>query len=284
MDSEEEEEHEARLRSEQRAIGRTPAEHAALETALAQRRRRRQRDKQDSENEYYRVLLQRQRREQQQREQREQQEQQQQRLATYLQQQQQQQQQREQQMRMQAGWLTVRRQQSTTTTTTTGFERALQRMRDRVEAEAEVGIQGPSPPPPLPSRVNAPRRTGRVNYSSRKARGAGWHRRGYRDSGDLWINVREGSYGSVKGRDENENETLRAFVRHVFDSWNACHYPEDWYCDLFFRKRSLIRLLVDLENKGVEEHEVIVRDYFDGGETVYFKVFNAEGEQQSQSY
>lgn len=224
MDSEEEEEeHEARLRSEQRAIGRTPAEHAALETALAQRRRRRQRDKQDSENEYYRVLLQRQRREQQQREQREQQEQQQQRLATYLQQQQQQQQQREQQMRMQAGWLTVRRQQSTTTTTTTtGFERALERMRDRVEAEAEVGIQGPSPPPPLPSRVNAPRRTGRVSYSSRKARGAGWHRRGYRDSGDLWINVREGSYGSVKGRDENENETLRAFVRHVFGRFVCC--------------------------------------------------------------
>ncbi|KAI0813127.1 hypothetical protein GGR55DRAFT_598586 [Xylaria sp. FL0064] len=47
----------------------------------------------------------------------------------------------------------------------------------------------------------------------RNARGAGWHRCGYRDHGMMWINVREGSYGHTRGMDASENETLTSFVK-----------------------------------------------------------------------
>ena len=125
----------------------------------------------------------------------------------------------------------------------------------------------------------------------------------------MWINVREGSYGHTRGRDAHENETLSCFVRSVFGgclllflhcgltepssdkmfhmltaesgSW-ATRYPEGWYCDLFFKKKSVTRLLVDLENHGLDVDLVLVKDYFDGGETVYFKLFDEEGEQRSQ--
>lgn len=63
-------------------------------------------------------------------------------------------------------------------------------------------------------------------------------------------------------------------------SWWAPNYPPGWYADLFFRKQSLIKFLAELECQGYAEEEVLVRDYFDGGETVYFKVYDAAGMQQ----
>ncbi|KAH9890215.1 hypothetical protein F4778DRAFT_377329 [Xylariomycetidae sp. FL2044] len=116
--------------------------------------------------------------------------------------------------------------------------------------------------------------------SMRNCRGAGWHRRGYRSNGCMWINVKQGSYGPVSGRDFREVETLKGFVKSVFRTWES-DWQDGWYCDVFFRKKSLIRVLVDLERQGFGDHDAIVNDFFDGGETVYFKVFDQDGVQQS---
>ncbi|KAI1272842.1 hypothetical protein F5Y07DRAFT_280835 [Xylaria sp. FL0933] len=136
--------------------------------------------------------------------------------------------------------------------------------------------------PTLPALGIPPGRKSKPAHTMRNVRGAGWHRRGYRDLGMMWINVREGSYGHTRGMDASENESLTSFVRSVFSS-RATRYPEGWYCDLFFKKKSVTRLLVDLENHGLDMDLVLVKDYFDGGETVYFKLFDEDGEQQSHA-
>ncbi|CAJ2509759.1 Uu.00g056590.m01.CDS01 [Anthostomella pinea] len=150
-----------------------------------------------------------------------------------------------------------------------GLEYAMFRMR----------AQAASPAPMPPTLKDPPRRRGHTRLSDRKARGEGWHRGGYRDLGDMWINVKGGTYGSVKGQDVNENATVKHFVWSIFNYWESV-YPPGWYCDLFFRKKSLIRMLVDPENDGVQEHERLVRDYFDGGETVYFTAFDSAGRER----
>lgn len=78
-------------------------------------------------------------------------------------------------------------------------------------------------PPERIHRAQRVRGVGPLNRSRRNVRGAGWHRRGYRDHGDMWINVKEGSYGAVHGMDVNENETLAGFVK-----WVACEFTS--YC------------------------------------------------------
>lgn len=47
--------------------------------------------------------------------------------------------------------------------------------------------------------------------------------------------------------------------------------------DLLFRKKSLRQLLTDLEEAGLEEGDVLVRDLLDGGETVYYRLYDEEG-------
>ncbi|KAI0593998.1 hypothetical protein F4775DRAFT_606896 [Biscogniauxia sp. FL1348] len=146
----------------------------------------------------------------------------------------------------------------------TPFERAMARVR----ALVADGTQ-------LPPR----REDGRAGLGSRSRRGAGWHRRGYRDEcGFMWINVKEGTYGPVRGREARERETMREFVEGVFDSHASSSTASDGgYADLLFRRKSLLRVLVDLENRGLPDEEALVCDYFDGGETVYFKAYDSEG-------
>ncbi|KAI1174578.1 hypothetical protein F4777DRAFT_381118 [Nemania sp. FL0916] len=136
--------------------------------------------------------------------------------------------------------------------------------------------------PAIPALGIPPGRKSKPQGSMRDVRGAGWHKRGYRSLGAMWINVKEcweGSNGHTRGRDVYENETLTSFVRDIFYS-NASRYPEGWYCELFFKKKSVTRLLVDLENHGLDMDLVLVKDYFDGGETVYFKLFDEYGDQR----
>ncbi|KAI1108815.1 hypothetical protein F5Y14DRAFT_434688 [Nemania sp. NC0429] len=145
-------------------------------------------------------------------------------------------------------------------------------------ARVAAAKSGPTPP----ALGVPPARKSKPKFSWRDVRGAGWHRRGYRSHGHMWINVKEGSYGHTRGTDVHENRTLSDFVKDVFHMWATGKYPEGWYCDLFFRKKSVTRLLVDLEKHGLDMDLVLVKDYFDGGETVYFKLFDLDGEQQSQ--
>lgn len=52
--------------------------------------------------------------------------------------------------------------------------------------------------------------------SRRNDRGAGWHKRGYRVNGDMWLNIKEGSYGAVRGMDVNENSTITELLNLIY--------------------------------------------------------------------
>lgn len=57
--------------------------------------------------------------------------------------------------------------------------------------------------------------TGGRRRATGKSKGAGWHKRGYRDDGGyMWINVREGEE-CTKGQDVHEGSTLADFVQQV---------------------------------------------------------------------
>lgn len=55
--------------------------------------------------------------------------------------------------------------------------------------------------------------------SRRNARGAGWHKGGYRDNGFMWLNIKEGSYGPVHGMDVNENSTITELIYLIYSEY-----------------------------------------------------------------
>ncbi|KAI1857120.1 hypothetical protein JX265_011321 [Neoarthrinium moseri] len=112
-----------------------------------------------------------------------------------------------------------------------------------------------------PERIHRARRY----RGLRDAKGSRWHGKGFRDHGSMWINVNE---GFTRGRDVPEHMRLDLFVDTLDEHPDAIN-PGGW-CDVFFRKTSLFDL--------VEEHpDDLVEDWFDGGETVYRKYYDAEG-------
>ncbi|TFK46637.1 hypothetical protein OE88DRAFT_1637866 [Heliocybe sulcata] len=111
--------------------------------------------------------------------------------------------------------------------------------------------------------------------STRSRRGAGWHKKGYRDRGDMWINIRRAMYPGpfVRGTDVNEYATLGGFLDDVTRDVRmeeGFPIPGDWLLDVQRRGKSLF----------LEPREDPITDYFDGGETVTCKVFDEEGEQR----
>ncbi|XXG99271.1 hypothetical protein Hte_005608 [Hypoxylon texense] len=135
-------------------------------------------------------------------------------------------------------------------------------------------------PPQRIHRAQRVRGFGPDNMSRRQVRGAGWHRRGWRDRGFMWINIKEGSYGAVHGMDVNENQTLARFVQDVAHRQRTGDvYPDKpgWTWDLFFRRKSLVEMVEEFREEGRAETDDLVRDFFDGGETVIWKVYDEEG-------
>ncbi|KPI36801.1 uncharacterized protein AB675_11882 [Cyphellophora attinorum] len=93
----------------------------------------------------------------------------------------------------------------------------------------------------------------------------------------MWINWKEGSKGCVKGQEVNENETLANFVGRVKRYWGEPK-EDGWFSEVFFRKKALSLVLREcMEEEGLAEHQILVKDYFEGGETVYYKVYDEEG-------
>ncbi|KAI1765479.1 hypothetical protein GGR53DRAFT_261504 [Hypoxylon sp. FL1150] len=138
------------------------------------------------------------------------------------------------------------------------------------------------PPQRIP-RAQRVRGIGPYNWSQRQVRGSGWHKRGWRDRGSMWINVKQGSYGAVQGMDVNENATLARFVSDVASGQQTgCYYPhtEGWTWDLFFRRKSLVDMIREFKEQGRSEDEDLVRDFFDGGETVIWKVYDERGRER----
>lgn len=50
--------------------------------------------------------------------------------------------------------------------------------------------------------------------------------------------------------------------------------------DLLFCKQSLRHLLESMETEGLQEADVLVRDLLDGGETVYYRIYDEDGVEQ----
>jgi hypothetical protein len=60
-----------------------------------------------------------------------------------------------------------------------------------------------------PVRIHRARRASGL----RNVRGSGWHKKGYRSIGAMWINVNEGTY--TRGRDVCEFEKLASLDREL---------------------------------------------------------------------
>ncbi|KAI0161779.1 hypothetical protein GGR52DRAFT_576078 [Hypoxylon sp. FL1284] len=140
-----------------------------------------------------------------------------------------------------------------------------------------------------PQRIHRAQRVRGVvplNRSERHVKGAGWHKRGYCAEGEMWINIKEGGYGEVPGFDINENATPVELVNDVASVQRRMeYYPErpGWTFDIFFRRKSLIEMLDEFREEGRAEEDDLVRDFFDGGETVYFKVYDSQGRERVYS-
>ncbi|KAI1499062.1 hypothetical protein F5X99DRAFT_430937 [Biscogniauxia marginata] len=156
------------------------------------------------------------------------------------------------------------------------FERAMFCTRALVAA-------GGLPPARLPPRVGDGNRNGGGDVTNRRP----WmaiaghdesDRPGFRHLGCMWINVKEGTRVGLNPTMVREQETMRAFVKSMFKK-HELHRP-GWRFDLRYRRKSLIRMLVDLENQGRPDDETLVCHYFDGSETVLFKSFNSKGVEQ----
>ncbi|KAI1325081.1 hypothetical protein F5Y16DRAFT_401823 [Xylariaceae sp. FL0255] len=116
-----------------------------------------------------------------------------------------------------------------------------------------------------------------VPSAMRDARGAGWHRRGYRQYGHLRVNVCLGSNGCVKGRDAWENEALSKFMLiRLAANWQP-RYPEGYYYDLFLKGKSMTEMLVYFDDQGYGMEKVLAKEYLDGGEMIIFKVLDSYG-------
>ncbi|KAJ7600745.1 hypothetical protein C8J56DRAFT_16658 [Mycena floridula] len=112
--------------------------------------------------------------------------------------------------------------------------------------------------------------------SRRNVRGAGWHRRGYRDAGCMWINVKLGSYGHVRGQDVQEDMSINDFWNQVIrgiEMEDGFPLPAGWTFGLYSRRKLL-------EQSDTERIDTI----FDGGETVTVKIFDEEDQERVYTY
>ncbi|KAK5721873.1 hypothetical protein LTR15_006466 [Elasticomyces elasticus] len=90
----------------------------------------------------------------------------------------------------------------------------------------------------------------RLTHSSRNVKGRGWHKKGYRERGYLYIQLKR-SYAGFSHDLMGEDYVLR--------DGDALHYE-------FYARRQLLM-----------PSDARVNAILDGGETVYAKVFDDEG-------
>ncbi|EIM90601.1 uncharacterized protein STEHIDRAFT_144230 [Stereum hirsutum FP-91666 SS1] len=113
--------------------------------------------------------------------------------------------------------------------------------------------------------------------STRNSRGATWHRKGYRNHGCMWLNVKRAFHIApyVRGADFNENETMEELINDLLrevQTEEGSQLPEGGYWDFqAFHGMSLL--------SGQFESQARISVYFDGGETIHAKAFDADGSQ-----
>ncbi|KAK5686536.1 tyrosine protein phosphatase 1 [Elasticomyces elasticus] len=104
----------------------------------------------------------------------------------------------------------------------------------------------------------------RLTHSSRNVKGRGWHKKGYRERGYLYIQLKRSYAGFSRTHDVNEYSSITEFIHdlmgedYVLRDGDALHYE-------FYAKR---QLLVPSDAR--------VNTILDGGETVYAKIIAME--------
>ncbi|KZV99151.1 hypothetical protein EXIGLDRAFT_831709 [Exidia glandulosa HHB12029] len=111
--------------------------------------------------------------------------------------------------------------------------------------------------------------------SRRNVKGRGWHKRGYRENGELFIQLKR-AYCTWPGpfsrtHSVNENATMEEFIHSMareISMEDGHPLPEGLFlCFQAFR------------GKELEQSDELVKTKFDGAETVHAKVFDEEGTQ-----
>ncbi|KAK7040499.1 hypothetical protein R3P38DRAFT_2512736 [Favolaschia claudopus] len=97
-------------------------------------------------------------------------------------------------------------------------------------------------------------------------------KKGHRRNGDMWINIKRSWGGFSRGADFNENLTIGEFVdrvvRDVSTEEGFQDFQEGWYVEVQSFRKAL----------DADEHTEMLKERFDGGETVHAKVFNEYGQ------
>ncbi|KAJ7735830.1 hypothetical protein DFH07DRAFT_109782 [Mycena maculata] len=108
--------------------------------------------------------------------------------------------------------------------------------------------------------------------STRTVRGKGAMKKGHRAKGEMWINVRRSWGGFSRGAYFNENLTIGEFVhrvvRDVSTEEGFQFFQQGWYVEVQSKRKAL----------DPDEYVQMLKERFDGAETVHAKVFNEYGQ------
>ncbi|KAJ7234512.1 hypothetical protein B0H12DRAFT_1222828 [Mycena haematopus] len=114
--------------------------------------------------------------------------------------------------------------------------------------------------------------------STRDVKGRGAMKKGHRRNGDMWINVKRSWGNFSRGADFNENLTIGEFVdqviRDVSTEEGFQFFQEGWYIEIQSFRKAL----------DPDEHVEMLKQRFDGAETVHAKVFNEYGQALTYTY
>ncbi|KAJ7447525.1 hypothetical protein B0H11DRAFT_2202718 [Mycena galericulata] len=108
--------------------------------------------------------------------------------------------------------------------------------------------------------------------SARNVKGQGAMKKGHRTNGEMWINIKRSWGGFSRGAYFNENLTIGEFVdrvvRDVSTEEGFQLFQEGWYLEVQSFRKAL----------DPDENVEMIKERFNGAETVHAKVFNEHGQ------
>ncbi|CAK1359294.1 unnamed protein product [Cercospora beticola] len=105
-------------------------------------------------------------------------------------------------------------------------------------------------------------------FSRRNVRGRGWGKKGYRQDGELFFQLKRSYAAYSRQQTINKYNSITDLLRQMEQTVRGEDpgwLPEDLHYEFHFRRQP------------IEPSDDMVRTLLDGGETVYAKVFDAEG-------
>ncbi|KAJ7159786.1 hypothetical protein C8R46DRAFT_1109068 [Mycena filopes] len=114
--------------------------------------------------------------------------------------------------------------------------------------------------------------------SRRNVQGNGTMKKGHRDNGEMWINIRRSWGGFSRGAYFNEKLTIGEFVeqavRDVSTEEGFQSFQEGWHVEIQSHRKAL----------DPDEHVMMLKERFNGAESVTAKVINEYGQAMTYTY